>query len=131
MEEQLQAVQQSQSVMPKKILFGILSVALILIIIGAVLVLRARGSAKDELTVDDAGTAQLVTSVKDSDRDGLSDAEESSLGTDMNTNDTDQDGLTDYQEVKETKTDPKNPKSKNPSMGDYDWVQEESKKSAQ
>ncbi len=44
---------------------------------------------------------------QDSDRDLLSDADESKLGTDKNNPDTDGDGLTDYQEIK-LGLDPKN-----------------------
>ncbi|MEI6378888.1 MAG: hypothetical protein WCO55_04475 [Candidatus Falkowbacteria bacterium] len=45
----------------------------------------------------------------DSDGDGLTDAEETKLGTDPNKIDTDGDGLTDYDEVKLWLTDPLNP----------------------
>ena len=45
----------------------------------------------------------------DSDKDGLTDAEEASLGTDADSTDTDGDGLFDYEEVKTYHTDPLNP----------------------
>ena len=46
---------------------------------------------------------------KDTDGDGLTDAEEAKLGTDPYKKDTDGDGVTDYDEVKVYKTDPLNP----------------------
>ena len=49
------------------------------------------------------------TTEKDSDGDGLTDAEELVLGTDPNNADSDFDGLTDWAEVKIYKTDPLNP----------------------
>ena len=45
----------------------------------------------------------------DTDKDGLSDEEERSLGTNLKNPDTDSDGLIDRAEVKIYKTDPKNP----------------------
>ena len=48
---------------------------------------------------------------KDSDADGLSDAEELQLGTDPYDPDTDKDGLSDYDEVRVYHTDPLNPDS--------------------
>ncbi|MBI4273005.1 hypothetical protein HY621_04105 [Candidatus Uhrbacteria bacterium] len=57
-----------------------------------------------------AETEQLETPVveapKDTDRDGLSDEEESTLQTDVNSADTDSDGLTDREEVQVYKTNP-------------------------
>jgi outer membrane protein OmpA-like peptidoglycan-associated protein len=55
---------------------------------------------------------------KDSDGDGLTDAEEAQLGTDPYDKDTDKDGLTDYDEVKVYHTDPLNPDS------DYDGLKD-------
>lgn len=46
---------------------------------------------------------------KDSDNDGLTDAQEAAIGTDPNKADTDGDGLTDADEVRKWKTDPLNP----------------------
>ncbi|MBQ7189151.1 MAG: OmpA family protein [Kiritimatiellae bacterium] len=61
-----------------------------------------------------AGTGAAVAadddpSKKDSDGDGLTDAEEAQLGTDPHKKDTDGDGLTDFEEVRVYKTDPLNP----------------------
>ena len=52
-----------------------------------------------------------VTAPVDSDQDGLTDEEETALGTSSNNPDTDQDGLTDREEVKVYNTDPLNPDS--------------------
>jgi hypothetical protein len=57
-------------------------------------------------------TAQAATAtawaMADSDQDGLTNAQETNLGTDPNKSDTDDDGLTDGREVNETGTDPQN-----------------------
>ncbi|MFA6254987.1 MAG: hypothetical protein WC675_03035 [Patescibacteria group bacterium] len=53
-------------------------------------------------------TNQTPQQPVDSDRDGLTDNEESMYGTDPNEVDTDKDGLTDRDEVKVFKTDPNN-----------------------
>jgi OOP family OmpA-OmpF porin len=55
---------------------------------------------------------------KDSDMDGLSDAEELELGTDPYDPDTDKDGLSDFDEVRKYKTDPLNPDT------DYDGLKD-------
>ncbi|MFA6422590.1 MAG: hypothetical protein WCV92_04270 [Candidatus Buchananbacteria bacterium] len=54
-------------------------------------------------------STNISTSEKDSDGDGLSDAQESRLGTNPLKADTDNDGLTDYAEVTIYKSDPLNP----------------------
>ena len=51
------------------------------------------------------------SSAKDSDSDGLSDSEESDLGTDPEKSDSDGDGLTDKAEIQIYQTDPLNPDS--------------------
>jgi outer membrane protein OmpA-like peptidoglycan-associated protein len=51
---------------------------------------------------------RVVSFVKDSDKDGLTDADESKYGTDPNNPDTDSDGLFDGKEVNKHNTDPKN-----------------------
>lgn len=51
---------------------------------------------------------RVVSFVKDSDKDGLTDPDESKYGTDPNNPDTDSDGLLDGKEVNKYKTDPKN-----------------------
>lgn len=53
----------------------------------------------------------VASSEKDSDGDGLTDAEELVLKTNPNSADTDSDGLTDWAEIKIYKTDPLNPDS--------------------
>lgn len=55
---------------------------------------------------------------KDTDADGLTDAEEAVLGTDPYSPDTDKDKLSDYDEVKVHRTDPLNPDT------DYDGLQD-------
>jgi hypothetical protein len=52
-----------------------------------------------------------TTPVMDTDGDGLSDSEETTLGTNINSLDTDNDGLFDGEEVKIYTTDPNNPDS--------------------
>jgi len=51
----------------------------------------------------------VETAPVDSDGDGLTDQEETQLGTDPQSADTDNDGLTDFEEVRQYKTDPKKP----------------------
>ncbi len=58
----------------------------------------------------------LSGGVKDSDADGLTDAEEAKIGTDPYNPDTDGDGLSDYDEVRVYGTDPLNPDT------DYDGL---------
>jgi len=60
---------------------------------------------------------QIVPGPLDSDNDGLSDAEETKLGTDPNKADSDDDNLSDWQEVKVFLTDPNN----NDTDGDTYW----------
>lgn len=60
----------------------------------------------------------LTGGVQDSDGDGLSDIEETGIGTDPFDPDTDKDGLTDGEEVKQYMTDPLNPDT------DYDMLQD-------
>jgi hypothetical protein len=59
-----------------------------------------------------------IGSTVDTDDDGLSDAEEATLGTNPNNPDTDNDGLGDREEVKVYKTDPLNPDTDNDSYLD-------------
>ncbi len=72
-----------------------------------------QNSAKTATSTTKKYTASSKTQVKnqekDSDHDGLSDAEERKLGTNPYKADTDGDGLTDYQEVKIYHTNPLNP----------------------
>ena len=58
-----------------------------------------------------APTAPPVSAPLDTDGDGLSDADEAALGTNINLIDSDNDGLTDYEEVNVYKTNPLNPDS--------------------
>ncbi len=58
----------------------------------------------------------------DSDGDGLSDEEESSLGTSVQAVDTDGDGLYDYEEVHAYESDPRNPDSDDDGFEDGDEV---------
>ncbi len=52
---------------------------------------------------------KITNKFKDSDADGLTDAEEKKLGTDPKCADTDKDGVCDYEEIKVFGTDPLNP----------------------
>jgi hypothetical protein len=61
---------------------------------------------KNQATATAQATAMLAAA--DTDKDGLTNAQEVNLGTDPNNPDTDADGLTDGREVNETGTDPKN-----------------------
>ncbi|MFA5020477.1 MAG: hypothetical protein WC517_00200 [Patescibacteria group bacterium] len=56
-----------------------------------------------------ATTTVVAETVVDSDGDGLTDSEETALGTDPQKADTDSDGLTDWAEIKIYKSDPLNP----------------------
>ncbi len=58
-------------------------------------------------TQPDQAPVQII--IVDSDNDGLTDAEETTLGTDSNNPDTDGDGLFDGEEIKVYKIDPLNP----------------------
>ena len=69
---------------------------------------KAAGDAKKESALE----------YKDSDGDGLSDEQESKLGTDPNNPDTDSDGLSDFEEVNIYKTDPLNADSDNDGLSD-------------
>lgn len=118
-----------KAVMPKKHLFAILGVAIVIITVGAVLMYANKKSAPAEEFKTAAGQpVNLGVSALDSDHDGLSDAEEAKLGTDAKKDDTDGDGLSDGVEVNTTKTDPKNPKSKDPTLTDYEWVRKQNKR---
>lgn len=61
------------------------------------------------VTSTEPSQMEITEANRDSDGDGLTDAEEKTLGTDSNKADTDGDGLTDWAEVKIYKTDPLNP----------------------
>lgn len=62
---------------------------------------------------------------QDSDADGLTDAEESTLGTDPRKADTDGDGLDDFEEVRIEDTDPKDADSDNDGLSDGREVNDE------
>lgn len=68
------------------------------------------------------GPANLVNQPLDSDKDGLTDEEEVSLGTNPNSPDTESDGLSDRDEVKIYKTDPKNKDTDGDGYSDGDEV---------
>lgn len=67
-------------------------------------------------------TQSVANSEKDSDLDGLTDAEEVKLKTNPNNADTDSDGLTDWAEIKLYNTDPLNPDSDGDSYKDGEEV---------
>ena len=107
--------------MSKKTLYVTIGVtAGLLLIIGGIFWLRNRDITNngDLVTVpviapgasSPESTALEAERGVDSDGDGLTDAEESSVGTDPNKFDTDDDGFGDYEEVV-VKSDPKNPAS--------------------
>jgi len=100
----------------KKIIFFVGIVVLILILIAVVYFwflpsfkgTKLAGSDKkiETQTEPNQEQNQAVNIKPDSDRDGLSDDEESQMETDKNKIDTDGDGLTDYEEAKVYYTDP-------------------------
>lgn len=61
------------------------------------------------MPVEPVGEPDDLNLPVDSDSDGLTDAEETELGTNPESEDTDSDGLTDLEEVRNYGTDPKNP----------------------
>ncbi|MFO0838000.1 MAG: hypothetical protein U1D55_05690 [Phycisphaerae bacterium] len=65
-----------------------------------------------------SNTSGDSTSSIDSDRDGLTDAEEAQLGTNPRSSDTDSDGITDFDEVRTTQTDPLKADSDGDSVSD-------------
>lgn len=69
-----------------------------------------------------ATTTPPVSSLIDTDSDGLMDEEEKVLGTNLNLIDTDNDGLTDYEEVKIHNTNPLIADTDDDGLPDYDEV---------
>ncbi len=101
----------------KKIIFFVGTVVLILILIAVVyfwvlpsfkaMKFGADSNKNIETRKEPNQEQNQAVNIKlDSDRDGLSDDEESQTGTDKNKIDTDEDGLTDYEEVKIYHTNP-------------------------
>lgn len=127
--DELQQQTAPPPVMPKKYLFGILGVAIVLVVVAGALMYAKKKTTPAEDVKTAAGQAvNLAPSALDTDHDGLSDADEVKLGTDATKVDTDADGLSDAVEVNITKTDPKNPKSKDPALTDYEWVRKQRKR---
>lgn len=85
-------------------------------------------SQSNDADADDAGPADAESEEQskeqsvDTDGDGLSDARERQLGTNINNVDTDSDGLFDLEEVNVYKTDPKNPDTDGDGYSDGDEV---------
>ena len=67
-------------------------------------------------------TTPPVSTIVDSDTDGLADDEEIVLGTNVSLIDTDSDGLTDYEEVKNYSTNPLLADTDNDGLSDYEEV---------
>ncbi|MEC9073507.1 MAG: hypothetical protein VX938_14035, partial [Myxococcota bacterium] len=80
--------------------------------------------ASDDVTNTD-GDLQGDICDEDDDEDGLSDAEETALGTDPLSEDSDGDGLSDLEEVEETETDPTDADSDGDGVNDGDQVEKE------
>lgn len=129
MDELQQQPTAEPTVMPKKYLFAILSVAVVLIVVaGVFMYVNKKSVSVEEFKTVTGEPLNLGVSQPDSDQDGLTDAEETQLGTDSAKQDTDADGLSDGIEVNITKTDPKNQKSKDPALTDYEWVRKQNKR---
>ncbi len=115
--EQIPQVAQTPPEQSSRIkIFAILIVAMVCIALGVFIYhtlhkVSATGAAREPL--------YLLT---DSDADGLTDAQEITLGTDPHNPDTDGDGLSDGFEVNSSHTDPKNAHSKDPVLTDLQWV---------
>ena len=125
---------QSQPISPsplsKNFVFGILIAAVAIAVTGLVVFFATRDRNTATQATAQTGNsvvAPLIASEKDSDTDGLTDAEEAKLGTDPAKPDTDGDRLLDAEEVRSIKSDPKNPKSKDPTLTDYEWVRKQSR----
>ncbi|MEK7580441.1 MAG: hypothetical protein AAB465_02430 [Patescibacteria group bacterium] len=114
--EQQPAKSPDSNINLKKIIFFVGIVVLMLILIAVVYFwvlpsfkgTKLAGSDKkiETQTEPNQEQNQAVNIKPDSDRDGLSDDEESQMETDKNKIDTDGDGLTDYEEAKVYYTDP-------------------------
>ena len=77
---------------------------------------------RDDLLLGGSGEPESPAVPTDSDRDGLSDEEELSLGTSSRSADTDADGLSDRDETKQWGTNPLNPDTDGDSYKDGDEV---------
>ena len=92
-----------------KVKYGIISVCVIILIIGAIGIAVRSVHKKNNSTppplsnqqesIDELRQAVQVVTAEDSDLDGLSNEEEKKIGTDANNPDTDGDGLLDATEV--------------------------------
>lgn len=100
-------------------IFVILFVVVVCLITG---VFVFRGFTKTVPVPSAALQLPPVFANQDKDLDGLSDGEEVQAGTDSQKADTDADGLSDGYEVRESKTDPKNPHSKDAKLTDSEWL---------
>ncbi len=113
------------------LILAIIMVAIsVLAVAGILFYVLKRGGAstlQGNVTHNAAGE-RLVPLTKDTDHDGLSDAEEAQLGTSPNNPDTDGDGLTDEYEVHQSHTDPLNAHTKDPKITDYQWLVNQSPK---
>lgn len=103
------ATSKSRSIM----LLTISAIIILLVAGGIFIAIRSAGSQD---------SAELQAAPVDSDQDLLSDEDERTFKTDASKPDTDGDGLSDYLEVRNFKTDPLNPRSKNPKLLDGEWV---------
>ena len=103
------------------IIGGIIAAVALVLIGGGVLygVLNARQQLEQVATQVGEATETIVSAL-DSDRDGLSDAEERELGTDPNDSDTDDDNIPDGHEVRNLRTDPRNPDTDGDGLRDGD-----------
>ncbi|HJQ04930.1 MAG TPA: binary toxin-like calcium binding domain-containing protein [Nocardioides sp.] len=93
-------------------------------LLGSPLVALDLGVAPMHVTADapTGGVECVPSTTKDTDGDGLTDAQEAQLGTDPNNPDTDGDGLNDGTEVNTTHTDPKKADTDGDGVNDGDEV---------
>lgn len=122
---QLQESEPRVEINSHKRLFLVILFVGIVLLIGGVVVMIKYSAQKTSIIIApiiNLSGEQLVPAAKDSDADGLSDAQELKLGTLSDKSDTDSDGLDDGTEVNSTKTDPKNAHSKDPTLTDVQWL---------
>jgi outer membrane protein OmpA-like peptidoglycan-associated protein/opacity protein-like surface antigen len=80
------------------------------------------GTSNDAFATFGLGLSYYIFGSLDCDKDGLTDSEEETLGTDKCNPDTDGDGLTDFEEVRTYGTDPKSPDTDKDGLKDFEEI---------